>query len=109
MNDLRFIFHTDGTYIGYIDENYFFSRDGNYLGWLENDGSVYDKLGKYRGRLSLIGSNYYILKNRFILDPMPKPPINIPPRHSPIPPQGAVSAVRPEFGLEDSFHVWGVS
>jgi hypothetical protein len=109
MNNPIFIFQTNGTYTGYVDNGYLYTRDGLFLGWVENDNNVYDRKGNYRGRLSLLGANYYILKNRFNLNPLPKPPTTSPPAHQPVPAQNSIPPVTPSLGLEDAFRVWGVS
>lgn len=70
---MKQIFRSSGQYLGFIYNDNLFSRDGIYLGWLEGD-NVWDSNGSYRGKLVPISGHYYILKNEFVISPIPRIP-----------------------------------
>ena len=77
MDNTTFIFKTDGNYLGFIQSGFVFSRDGVYLGWVESK-TVWDAEGNFRGAISEINSNKYILRDRFALPPVSRTPKTAP-------------------------------
>lgn len=67
------IYKTSGIYLGFLNNDLLFSRDGDYLGWTEGQ-FVWDSTGKFRGMIAEIKGNKYILKDRFSMPPLTKPP-----------------------------------
>jgi len=72
----KYIFKANGFYFGFIYNDFLYSRDGVYLGWAEGK-YIWDRSGQFRGELTTIDQqeeNYYILKNMFVVTPIPKTP-----------------------------------
>lgn len=99
---MLFIFKSSGQYLGFISNNNLFSRDGLYLGWVENN-NVWGSDGQYRGQLVTINGKTYILKNIYIIPPIPKPPRAIPSIPTLPPPQANISPIILDIGLKDAF------
>lgn len=93
------IYRTTGTYLGFISNGYLFSRDGEYLGWLEGQ-FAWDASGVFRGQL---WNEKYIIINRFIVRPVPKPPRPKPAIPALPPPPPNISAIPLPPGWMDSF------
>lgn len=68
-----FIYKTNGFYFGFIKNGFLFSRDGIYMGWVEGN-FVWDLKGKFRGVVTEINGNKYIILNRLSIPPAPKTP-----------------------------------
>lgn len=97
-----YIFKTNGNYLGFIYNNNIFSRDSVYLGWIENN-LVWDTQGNFRGQVSKIANNHYILKNSFSINPIPRiPRIQPIPPVPPVPPINIMPIILP-IGFVDSF------
>lgn len=98
------IFKSNGIYLGFLrDDNYLFSRDGLYLGWIES-GYAWDISGQFRGQLTKIGQNNYVLKNMYAVPPLPKTPKPFPPPLTSIfDPQSNIPPIVLPFGLTDGF------
>jgi hypothetical protein len=77
MND-TYIHLSNGTYFGFISNDFLYTRDGAYIGWVEKDKSVWDKHGKYRGHIVTVGEANYIFKHKFLIAPIPKTPRVVP-------------------------------
>ena len=75
------VFKSNGFYLGFSSGGNLFSRDGAYLGWIEGN-FVWDALGQYRGQVTVVNGNNYILKNMYAVSPIPR----IPRPHPAIPP-----------------------
>jgi len=76
MDNTIFIYKTNGFYLGFIRNGFLFSRDGIYMSWVEGN-FVWDSKGKFRGVVTEIGGNKYIILNRLTIPPasrIPKPP-----------------------------------
>lgn len=98
----KFIFKTDGRYLGFIYQDNLFSRDNQYLGWIEN-GFVWDSQGQFRGQVMEISGHSYILKNTLAVPPLPKIP-KVPPSPPPIQlPQANILPIVPLTGYKDGF------
>jgi len=76
----KYILRSNGNYIGFIDNNNIFSRDCLYLGWVEGN-YVWDKNGNFRGILTEINGNQYVILNQLQIPPIPRIP-----RLQPLPP-----------------------
>jgi len=102
VNKEIFLFESNGNYVGFISQNGFiFSRNGIYLGWVEGN-VAWDVNGRFRGVLTDIKGNNYILINRFMMPPFPKTPQKAPTAVTiPDPPPNIPSIVLPP-GLIDS-------
>ena len=98
----EYVFRSNGNYLGFISNGNLFSRDGEYLGWTEGD-LVWDSNGHFRGKITIISSRNYILKNAYLIPPIPKVP-RVPPSFQvpPAPPLNAAPIILP-IGLKDSF------
>lgn len=100
---MQYIFRSTGQYLGFILNNSLFDRDSVYLGWIENKRNVWDKNGAYRGMLNDISGRTYVLKNQFMINPIPRipkiPPI---PPIPPIPQQNIMPIILP-IGVQDGF------
>lgn len=99
---VEYIFKSNGNYLGFLNNGYLFSRDGEYLGWIDSK-FVWDSTGQFRGELTEINGKKYILKNIFLIPPIPKIP-KFPPVPSilPIPPINAMPIPLP-IGFKDAF------
>jgi len=99
---MTYIFKSSGQYLGFTSNDNIFSRDGVYLGWLEGE-NVWDSNGTFRGKLTKVGTNYYILKNEFIITPIPRiPKISPISPVSPIPQANILPIILP-IGYQDGF------
>jgi hypothetical protein len=96
---MQFIFRSAGTYLGFISGGYLFSRDGEYLGWAEGQ-IVWDATGRFRGQ---IWNERYVIINRFVVQPIPRPARPAPPA-PPLPsPPPNIPAIPLPTGWADSF------
>jgi hypothetical protein len=99
-----YIFRLSGQYFGFIDSGNVFSWNGRYLGWLESN-YVWDASGQFRGELKTISGHLYVVKNMYVLPPLPKAPKQNPLPVTPImPPQANVPPVTLELGWVDGFN-----
>lgn len=74
MNNIFiFVFRSNGIYVAFIMNNFLYSRDGAYLGWVEGN-YVWDSSGQFRGVLTELNGNKYILRDKFMLLPVPRVP-----------------------------------
>lgn len=73
MGNNMFIYLANGFYFGFINNDFLYSRDGICLGWLEGI-FVWDLEGKFRGQIIEISGNKYIIRKRFGLPPISRPP-----------------------------------
>ena len=62
--------------MGFEESGYIFSRDNVNLGWVNGDGTdVWDsRTGEFRGKLVTIGGNTYVLRDTFVVNPVPRSP-----------------------------------
>jgi hypothetical protein len=98
-----YIYHSNGRCLAFLNDKGIFSLSGNYIGWVEDDDTVWDNSGNYRGNLEVINGNKYILKNRFLLNPIPKVP-RVPPVSPVLPsPPAPIAPINLEFGKADGF------
>ncbi len=102
MNKYTFIFKSNGYYLGFIFNDFLFSRDGVYLGWIEGN-FVWDTAGKFRGSVTDITGQKYVLINRFTIPPVPRSPKPAP--QSPVLPNppANIQPVSLPLGFIDSF------
>ncbi len=97
------IFKSNGIYLGFIRGGFLYSRDGEYLGWMEGS-FVWDNGGNFRGVLTLISGNYYILLNKLGIPPVPKPPRQPPKYPISLPgPKANTAPIQLSIGLVDGF------
>lgn len=102
---MKFIFKSSGHYLGFVEAGHVFSRDNVNLGWVNGDGSdVWDsRSGEFRGKLREIDGHLYILKDTFLINPVPRPPK----RSSPIVklpnPPGNISPINLPLGTKDAY------
>ncbi len=97
-----YIFRSNGTYLGFIDNGYIFSRDGEYLGWIEGR-FVWDSNGQFRGEITEIDGNKYILRKMFIFQPIPKVPKAPPVLTAPPAPHANIPPIILSIGVKDAF------
>lgn len=98
----EYIFRSNGNYLGFINNGSLFSRDGEYLGWVEGK-FVWGSTGQFCGEVTEINNKKYIIKNMFLIPPIPKIP-RIPPIPSipPTPPINAMPIIL-NMGFKDAF------
>ena len=100
--NIVFIYRSNGNYLGFISGSNFFSRDGIYWGWIEGN-LVWNHTGRYAGEVKEINGHSYIMKNMYILPPIPKPPKKLPDIPTiPDPPRN-IRAINLPIGYQDSF------
>ena len=68
-----YIYLLNGFYLGFINNGFLYSRDGLCLGWLEGN-FVWDLDGKFRGQITEKDGHKYIIRKRFGLPPISRPP-----------------------------------
>lgn len=103
MSDI-FIHKSTGQYFGFIRNTRIYSRDGLYLGFLSGN-FVWDSKGQFRGTLTPIGNNNYILKNIFSIPPYSqttKEAANLQLMELPLP-QPNISPISLRVGYTDGF------
>ncbi len=98
----EYVFRSNGTYLGFISNGSLFSRDGEYLGWVEGK-FVWDSSGQFRGEIKEINNNKYILKNIFLIQPIPKVPKVWPVSPAPPVPQANIMPITLPIGSKDAF------
>jgi len=98
-----FIFKSTGNYLGFIINDFFFSRDGVHLGWLEQGKFVWDTKGNFKGLLTGINNNFYILVNKLAIPPFSRAPKTAP--NNPVipPPPPNISPISLPVGYIDAF------
>lgn len=102
MKVVEYIFKSNGTYFGFIENGYLFSRDGQYLGWIE-DKLVWDFNGQFRGEVKDFGGKKYILRNIFMISPLPRIP-KLPPLSPLTPtPQMNIIPITLPINFKDAF------
>lgn len=102
---MKYIFKTKGQYIGFIHNNFVFSYDGSYLGWIDSN-NVWNSSGSYAGVLIQVNNNsdsFYILKNKFTINPIPKIPKVNPIPVTPPSPRLSINPIIPPIGWDDAF------
>jgi hypothetical protein len=97
------IFTSNGKYIGFTKNGGFYSIAGDFLGWIDGD-HVWDRLGKYRGKIMEIGGAHYILRDISFVDPASRPPRDDGPAQQEQPVKD-IAAVSLPFNLKDAFQV----
>jgi len=100
-----YIFKSSWQYLGFIKNGNIFSWNGQYLGWIES-GYVWDVSGQFKGEIKEINGHSYILRNMYVLPPLPKTPKG----HASdeplpaVPPQMNITPISsPEIGWVDGF------
>ena len=92
------IYLLSGFYFGFVSNGFLYSRDGICLGWVDESDFVWDLEGKFRGAVHKQDDHNYILRKRFGLPPISRPP------KSPIPPIAPLAPpvnIRPlDLGVE---------
>lgn len=92
------IYLLNGFYFGFVSNGLLYSRDGICLGWVDESSFVWDQLGKFRGSTHEHGGHHYIIRNRFDLPPISRPPKAPVPRVIPLSPPENIKPV--DFGVE---------
>lgn len=101
--EIKFIFKSNGNYLGFIQNGFLFSRDGIYLGWVEGT-IIWDFQGRFRGQLIELNGNLYALLNKFVIPPLPKTPKAVPRNlTSPIPQTSNIISITIPVGWVDAF------
>ena len=101
----NYIFKSSGQYFGFVDKDNgnIFSWDGQYLGWVDGN-YVWDTAGQFRGEIKEIAGHFYILKNMYVLPPLPKSPkLNPLPIISAPTPQSVIPPITLDIGWVDGF------
>jgi len=97
-----YIYKSNGTYLGFTQDDSIYSRDGIYLGWVENN-YVWDNNGQFRGQILEMNKNKYIARNIYTISPIPKIP-KAPSGLSSIPtPPSNIEPVNLPIGFQDGF------
>jgi len=100
--NIKYIYRTSGFNLGFLYNNNIFSRDGQYLGWVEKK-YAWDTSGNYRGELTNLNGNIYILKNLYMIEPIPRIP-KVPPVPPVVPnPPVNIVPIVPPIGYIDGF------
>lgn len=105
MDNIIYIYLSNGFYFGFISNGFLYSRDGICLGWLEGI-YVWDMGGKYRGTIIDIPNNHdskYILRKRFVLSPISRPPKDSISSIAPIAPPPNIKPVNLPVDVIDAF------
>jgi hypothetical protein len=107
MNEVMYIFKSNGFYIGFINNNFFYNQNGIYLGWVEGQ-FVYDAEGKFRGMIYSAKltdhPNYsYIFRHKFTMPPISKPPKPSIPNTAPPNPVPLIPPITLDVKWEDAF------
>lgn len=101
----KFLYKSNGTYLGFIQNDTIFNRDGIPLGWLEGL-FVWDITGRFKGNLikqSNSNQTYYIWLNKFAILPLPKSPRPIQSLPTLPPPPQNIQPVNLPVGWIDAF------
>ena len=98
----RPIYRSSGFYFGFIRNGQVFSRDGIALGWVEGR-YVWDYSGRFKGIITEMNSNLYILVNKFTLFPAQRSPRAVPGSEVPLPPVNNISAISLPVEVSDGF------
>ncbi len=97
-----YIFRSNGFYLGFIVSGNLYSRDGIYLGWLEGN-FVWDKSGRFKGILTKINENHYIVFNQFTMPPVVRPAKPNAPQVTPPTPLANIASVTLPIQFSDAF------
>ena len=97
-----YIFRSTGHYVGFVQNDQFFSRDGVYLGWVERE-DVWDRTGQFQGKIKEISGNKYIVRNIYVLSPIPRMPRAYPASPNIPPPPSNVPPINLPIGDKDAF------
>ena len=97
-----YIYLSNGFYLGFISNGFLYSRDGICIGWLEGN-YVWDMEGKYRGGVIEIAGNKYILRRRFGLPPISRPPKGYIAPVTPLPPPSNIKPIDLAVDIIDAF------
>lgn len=103
MENIIYIFKSNGFYFGFIKNDFLFSRNGIYLGWIERN-FVWDRNGRFRGVIRDINGEKYILINRFTILPVSRTPKTAPPTEIPPPPKNNILPITLSPELIDAFN-----
>ncbi|MDD5318703.1 MAG: hypothetical protein PHF79_02695 [Candidatus Pacebacteria bacterium] len=101
----KFLYKSNGNYLGFIQNDTIFNRDGIPLGWLEG-AFVWDTQGRFRGNLikGPVGNQvFYIWSNKLAIPPLSKPPRPISTLPSIPPPPANIQPVGMPVGWADAF------
>lgn len=97
MSDNMHIYLLNGFYFGFVSNGFLYSRDGICLGWLEGN-FVWDLEGRFRGSILERDGHKYILRKRFGLPPISRPPKS---PISPVSPLAPPENIKPiDLGIE---------
>lgn len=99
---MKYIFRSNGNYVGFISGDSLFSRDGVYLGWVDGN-VVWGKDGQFRGSLTERGGNYYVLKHLYSMPPIPRVPRAVPVQPALPNPPANISPIILPIGFNDAF------
>jgi hypothetical protein len=100
--DDMYIYLLNGFYFGFINNGYLFSRDGICLGWLEG-AFVWDLEGRFRGSIFTQDNHKYIIRRRFGLLPISRPPKGPVPPAVPLKPPENIKPVEVGVEIVDAF------
>ena len=100
MEEIIYIYKSNGFYFGFIKNGFLFSRDGIYCGWIER-GFVWDEKGHFRGVLT---DNKYILVKRFAIPPISRTPKIAPAKEIPPAPPANIAPIALPPELIDAFN-----
>jgi len=102
MSKTDYIYLSNGFYFGFISNGFLYSRDGICLGWLESR-FVWDLEGRFKGSIFEKDGSKYILRNRFILPPISRPPRGQVAPIAPISPPSNIKSIELSADIIDAF------
>jgi len=100
-----YIYLSNGFYFGFVSNGFLYSRDGVCLGWIEGV-YVWDMEGKFRGNVVEItgkADSKYILRKRFGLPPISRPPKGSMDPITPITPPSNIKPIDLQVDVIDAF------
>jgi hypothetical protein len=102
MGNEKYLFRSNGQYLGFISSDNIYSRDGIFLGWMEGN-IAWDFQGKFRGILFPRNNFNYIIRDRLTIPPVSRTPKTAPNLSTLPQPQANISPTTLPVGFEDSF------
>ena len=99
------IYLSTGFYFGFVRNEFLYSRDGICLGWVDESNFVWDLKGRFRGSISKSNDHAYIIRKRFGLPPISRPPKDSIPSVIPPPPPANIEPVAWGVEVIDAFEL----
>jgi hypothetical protein len=97
------IYLLNGFYFGFVKNGYLYSRDGICLGWVDESDFVWDLGGGFKGSILKNGEYNYIIRRRFGLPPVSRPPQSPAPPIMPLAPPVNIPPIDVGIEIIDAF------